>query len=228
MQIIQRPSPNFDERPDDTRIRWIVLHHTDMQSAEAALELLCNPEKVVSCHYLIGKDGAVYQLVPDAKRARHAGVSYWQGDFNLNRDSIGIELDNPGYQYGPEPFPKQQIQQLVLLLRQLCVQHQIPPENIVGHSDIATNRKKDPSHMFDWHWLYQQGFGIWPGEIMHHAPLLSQEWVRSRLAEIGYYCPKDDHQAFVYAVRAFQCRFFSRLDCLEITDDMIDTLAHLP
>ena len=228
MQIIQHPSPNFDERPSRARIRWIVLHHTDMQSAEAALELLCDPEMVVSCHYLIAKNGGVYQLVQDDKRARHAGVSFWQGDFNLNRDSIGIELDNPGYQFGPEPFEKVQMEQLVLLLDHLCRKHNIPPENIVGHSDIATNRKKDPSHMFDWYWLYRQGFGIWPCQEMQHAPLLSEEWVRSRLSELGYYCPSGDQQAFLFAVRAFQCRFFSKPDCLEITDEMLDALAHLP
>ena len=228
MNIIQSPSPNFSERPENTKITWIVLHHTDMQSAEEALELLCDSEKVVSCHYLIAKSGEIFQLVDDSKRARHAGISYWQGDTRLNKNSIGIELDNPGYQFGPEPFAKAQMLKLVELLQMLCTKHNIPPKNVIAHSDIATNRKKDPSHMFNWHWLYQQGFGQWPGEKMLHPPLLTKEWVRNRLQEFGYYCPENDQYAFLNAVRAFQCRFFAKPDCMEITDEMVNSLAHLP
>ena len=144
----EQPSPNWDER--DERISMVVLHYTDMPSADAALGRLCDPAAKVSAHYLITEEGQVVQLVPESKRAWHAGRSFWRGKSNVNGASIGIELANPGHTCGYRPFPDAQIEALVPLLHRIVKTYDIPRANVVGHSDVAPQRKLDPGELFPW------------------------------------------------------------------------------
>jgi N-acetylmuramoyl-L-alanine amidase len=143
-----QPSPNCDAR--DESISMVVLHYTDMPSADAALTRLCDPAAKVSAHYLITEEGEVIRLVDESMRAWHAGMSYWRGKSNVNGASIGIELVNPGHTCGYRPFPDAQIDALVPLLHRIVDDYDIPRANIVGHSDIAPQRKLDPGELFPW------------------------------------------------------------------------------
>jgi N-acetylmuramoyl-L-alanine amidase len=147
-EYIERPSPNHDAR--SRPISMIVLHYTDMLSAEEAITKLCDPAAGVSCHYLVTKSGDVVRLVPEERRAWHAGRSYWRGLTNVNDDSIGIEIDNPGHSNGYEPFPDAQIDALVRLVADIKQRHKITRGNVVGHSDVAPARKRDPGELFPW------------------------------------------------------------------------------
>lgn len=151
MKAIWKPSASFG-RP----IRYIILHGTGMVSEQAALERLCSVAHPVSCHYFIGADGNLYQLVEDKEIAWHAGVSQWGKDKSLNFTSLGIELFNPsaGNQV---PYTEAQYQRLIELLEYLLPKYQIPKENVLGHSDIAPGRKTDPGYLFDWKRLYIEG-----------------------------------------------------------------------
>jgi N-acetylmuramoyl-L-alanine amidase len=141
-------SPNWNERARP--ISMVVLHYTGMKTADEALERMCDPEAQVSAHYMIDEDGTVTALVPEAKRAWHAGKSYWRGETDINSASIGIELVNPGHEWGYRPFPEPQMDALLPLLGAIVKEHDIPRANVVGHSDIAPARKTDPGELFDW------------------------------------------------------------------------------
>ncbi|UOM34395.1 N-acetylmuramoyl-L-alanine amidase [Acuticoccus sp. I52.16.1] len=147
------PSPNHNERKGVAAPDMIVIHYTDMTSAEAAVRLLCDPDAKVSAHYLIGADGAVVQMVEEDRRAWHAGVSAWFGARDLNSRSIGIELDNPGHRPHAPTFPDVQVEALLALLADLRARWAVPPWNVVAHSDIAPTRKIDPGEAFPWHRL---------------------------------------------------------------------------
>ncbi|HEV2865240.1 MAG TPA: N-acetylmuramoyl-L-alanine amidase [Allosphingosinicella sp.] len=147
-RIIDCPSPNFDER--DQPVSILVLHYTGMKDGPSAIARLRAPESRVSCHYLVAEDGQVLRMVPEDKRAWHAGISYWRGIRNVNAASIGVEIVNPGHEYGYRPFPKEQMEALVPLVADVVRRHQIPPANVVGHSDVAPARKQDPGELFDW------------------------------------------------------------------------------
>jgi N-acetylmuramoyl-L-alanine amidase len=144
----EQPSPNWDAR--DERISMVVLHYTDMPSADAALARLCDPAAKVSAHYVITEEGEVVQLVDESRRAWHAGRSFWRGKANVNGASIGIELANPGHTCGYRPFPEAQIEALVPLLHRIVKTYDIPRANVVGHSDVAPQRKLDPGELFPW------------------------------------------------------------------------------
>jgi N-acetylmuramoyl-L-alanine amidase len=159
--MILRPSPNFGPRQSDT-IDMLVLHYTGMETAEAALDRLCDPAAEVSAHYVIDEDGAVYSLVEESQRAWHAGLAFWRGQTDINSRSIGIELVNPGHEFGLRPFPKPQIQTLTQLSLEILRRHPIPARNVVGHSDIAPSRKQDPGELFPWRNLALSGIGAWP------------------------------------------------------------------
>ncbi len=131
----------------------VVLHYTGMQTAAEALERLCDPAAEVSAHYLIDEDGTVIRLVDEANRAWHAGRSSWREITDINSASIGIELVNPGHEWGYRPFPKAQMEALLPLLADIVKRHDIPRANVVGHSDIAPARKEDPGELFDWELL---------------------------------------------------------------------------
>jgi N-acetylmuramoyl-L-alanine amidase len=200
------PSVNLDIR----RPQLIVLHHTEMVSAEAALHTLKtgNPYGPVSAHYLIGSDGVLYQLVPEGARAWHAGLSRWAGRSDLNSSSIGIELDNDG----KADFAEPQIQALLALLADLCARLKIEPRHVIGHGDIAPVRKSDPSAKFPWARLASAGFGLWPsGEfnLLRAPPAGFDPWLA--LALIGY-----DLRDKPAAARAFRRHYFSVEGLMEL------------
>ncbi|PKU22721.1 N-acetylmuramoyl-L-alanine amidase [Telmatospirillum siberiense] len=168
--MIDLPSPNFDERPAGTSIDMLVLHYTGMPSAKAAIERLTDPAAQVSAHYLIDEDGACHGLVDENVRAWHAGRSFWRGRTDLNARSIGIELVNPGHEFGYRPFPEAQMTALIRLARDILGRHPIPPRNVVGHADVAPRRKEDPGELFDWRRLAAEGIGLWPAASETDAP----------------------------------------------------------
>ncbi len=157
-----RPSPNHDARPEGQSVDILLLHYTGMQSVEAALARLCDPAAKVSAHYCIDEDGTVTRLVDEARRAWHAGVSSWAGDSDINARSIGIELVNPGHEFGYRPFPAPQMAALTALARDILARHAIPPRRVLGHSDVAPTRKQDPGELFEWAALAAAGIGLWP------------------------------------------------------------------
>jgi N-acetylmuramoyl-L-alanine amidase len=161
--VVERvePSPNFDERTGLARPDMIVLHYTGMQFAHDAVHRLCDPKARVSAHYVVLENGSILQLVPESKRAWHAGVSSWNGDTDVNSRSIGIELANPGHDFDYPDFPPRQIAALITLCRAIFTRNIIRPENVVGHSDVAPSRKRDPGEKFPWKRLAQSGVGLW-------------------------------------------------------------------
>jgi N-acetylmuramoyl-L-alanine amidase len=165
MRRIDRPSPNHDARPDGAAIDMLVLHYTGMPSAQAALDRLCDPAAKVSAHYTIDEDGAVYSHVPEAHRAWHAGRSYWAGETDINARSIGIELVNPGHEFGYRAFVQTQIASLITLCHGILLRHPIPSWRVLGHSDVAPARKDDPGELFPWTELAKAGIGLWPQAI---------------------------------------------------------------
>ncbi|MFV0361432.1 N-acetylmuramoyl-L-alanine amidase [Tropicimonas sp.] len=158
MEIVRRRSPNFGERRGGAVPVLVVLHYTAMPDAQSALDRLCDPAAEVSSHYLIGRDGACWQLVDDDRRAWHAGSGAWAGHDDVNSRSIGIELDNDG----ASPFPEPLMAALEGLLPPLMARWRIPPEGVIGHSDMAPARKSDPGPRFDWARLALRGLACWP------------------------------------------------------------------
>ena len=198
-RIVECRSPNHDERPDG--IDMLVLHYTGMKSAEEALARLCDPEAKVSAHYTIDRDGRVYRHVPEERRAWHAGVSYWAGERNINGCSIGIELVNPGHEFGYEPFPKPQIGALLDLAGDIMERRAIPPARVLGHSDVAPARKEDPGELFPWAHLAEFGIGLWP--FVERAMPSVAQFIKVG-GDIGETCEKVvDEQGFIQGLRDF-------------------------
>ena len=165
MIIIQHPSPNFNDRRE--ALDMLVLHYTGMEDGPSALERMCDPAVEVSAHYMIEEDGRIFQLVDEDKRAWHAGASSWQGQTDLNSRSIGIEIVNGGHNVPLKdgtlpPFPDVQIEAVIALSQAILARHTIPKNRIVGHSDIAPERKEDPGEHFPWDRLAKAGIGIVP------------------------------------------------------------------
>ena len=156
-----RPSPNHGERQNGVRPDMILLHYTGMYDPSAALDRLCTAGSEVSAHYLVLEDGHVVQMVPEARRAWHAGVSSWAGETDINSCSIGIEIANPGHDYGYPEFPKRQIAALTALCRGIQTRNTIRPERVLAHSDVAPSRKNDPGEKFPWRTLWDSGVGHW-------------------------------------------------------------------
>lgn len=156
---IDAPSPNFGPRvaPPD----MIVLHYTGMESGEAALARLRDPAAQVSAHYLVEEDGRVFALVPEARRAWHAGASFWNGAADINGASVGIEMVNPGHEFGYRPFPDAQMAAVIALVADIRSRWTVPDARILGHSDVAPERKQDPGELFDWARLARAGHGLW-------------------------------------------------------------------
>jgi len=161
MRRVDMPSPNHDER-GGAPVDMLILHYTGMTSAQAALARLCDPAAKVSAHYTIDEDGTVYSHVPEARRAWHAGQSFWAGETDINARSIGIELVNPGHEFGYREFPPAQIASLTTLCHSILVRHPIPSARVLGHSDVAPARKEDPGELFPWEQLAKAGIGLWP------------------------------------------------------------------
>lgn len=163
LKIVQRPSPNFNERPDGVAIDMLVLHYTGMPDAEGAMRLLTDgaSAKRVSAHYTLDEDGTFYAHVTEHLRAWHAGVSWWRGRDDVNSRSIGIEIVNPGHEWGYRPFPEAQVSALEEMATSIIARHGIPARNVVGHSDVAPGRKIDPGELFPWARLGKAGIGVW-------------------------------------------------------------------
>lgn len=214
LEKIPYPSPNFEPRSPKAPLDLIVLHYTDMRNAQEALARLCDAGTRVSAHFLIHKEGTLYQLVDPIYCAWHAGLGSWQGETDINHRSIGIELDNAGHTFGPEPFSVPQMNTLADLLDELTKIYGISPHRIVGHSDIAPLRKKDPGALFPWASLARKGFGLWPFETRSAPPVsplppMDSLEIQRALSDIGYGCPHtgvwDEHTRKV--CQAFQQHF---------------------
>ena len=201
------PSPNADERPPGCAVDTLILHYTGMPSAAAALERLCDPAAKVSAHYLIDEDGSVTALVPEQARAWHAGVSAWQGHAGLNDRSIGIELVNPGHEWGYRAFPEPQYRACIALCQAIVARWPIPPRRVLGHSDVAPARKEDPGELFDWQHLAAAGIGLWPADG-EGAPRSSAA-LQTGLARFGYPVPRHGRidRATELVIIAFQRHF---------------------
>ena len=200
MKFIDAPSPNFDER--SAPITMIVLHYTGMRDAESAIARLRDPEAKVSSHYVIAEDGTALRLVDDEKRAWHAGKSHWRDVQDVNSVSLGIEIVNPGHEFGYRPFPEEQVDVVVRLVAELKDRYEITRGNIVGHSDIAPARKRDPGELFPWHRLARLRLAL-PRPTKH---LMDPQWTEAgfllALERFGY--EVTDRMA---AIMAFQRRF---------------------
>lgn len=216
--IHSTPSPNFGQRIPETglpfTIDMLVIHYTGMRSADAALDRLCDPSAEVSAHYVIREDGRIHALVDEAMRAWHAGRSFWRGARDINSRSIGIELVNPGHDNGYRPFPIAQMEALVWLASGILTRHPISPHNIVGHSDIAPDRKRDPGEFFDWRFLSLRGIGLWPeatlgAEEIEALSASEREMCRHFLSRFGYALDEGDYEDTQSAAvaTAFQSRF---------------------
>lgn len=193
LPVIHRPSPNFDRR-GDAPIDILLLHYTGMPTAEAALARLTDPEAKVSAHYTVDEDGTVYAHVEESARAWHAGQSFWAGATDINARSIGIEIVNPGHEFGYRDFPDAQIEAVIRLAKDILARHPIPPARVLAHSDVAPSRKQDPGERFPWARLAAEGVGLWPeGARRPHRPLLKQgaegsavAVLQQKLAAFGY------------------------------------------
>lgn len=162
LPVIDHPSPSHGPRRGEGGIALVLLHYTDMESAEAALQRLCDPEAEVSAHYLVDEAGRIYRLVPEEARAWHAGQAWWAGMRDINSRSIGIEIANPGHSLGYRPFPEPQMAAVVELVADIVRRHRLDPRAVLGHSDVAPQRKRDPGELFDWGRLAAAGLGLWP------------------------------------------------------------------
>jgi len=219
-----RPSPNHDARPPGQPVDILLLHYTDMASAEAALARMTDAAARVSAHYCIDEDGTVYRLVPENRRAWHAGLSYWAGARDINARSIGVELVNPGHSCGYRPFPDAQMRALAELSRGILARHPIPAHRVLGHSDVAPARKIDPGELFDWQRLARGGIGLWPEPLGFADPGPARTTgdvahAQSRLARFGYDVTVSGilDRSTTQALSAFQrhfrpCRFDGRPD----------------
>ena len=193
-------SPNFNGRPVWAPVDMLVIHYTGMQSAKAALQHMCDAKTEVSAHYCIEEDGTVHRLVDEDARAWHAGVAWWRGSTDVNGRSIGIELVNPGHEFGYQRFPGPQMAALESLCHGILSRHAIPPANVVGHSDVAPSRKIDPGELFDWQTLSECGIGAWPKDP---RPIeMGQSDAAALLSAYGY--PTADLTA---TIKAFQRHF---------------------
>jgi N-acetylmuramoyl-L-alanine amidase len=200
MNIIKRLSPNVNDRPAGTVVDMVILHYTGMKTGKAALDRLCDPDAGVSAHYLVEEDGTIWQMVEENRRAWHAGVSHWSGASDINDRSIGIEIVNPGHEFGYRAFPEAQMNAVEELLLQIVERHRVAPARVVGHSDIAPTRKQDPGELFDWKRLAGKGLSVWPetpGDVVGPAD------ARRYLSDIGY----DPEAPLADVVTAFQRRF---------------------
>jgi N-acetylmuramoyl-L-alanine amidase len=210
LPIRDLPSPNHDERHD--RIDTLILHYTGMQTAQAAIDRLRDPAAAVSSHYVVDEDGTVIRLVPEARRAWHAGVSFWRGNTALNGRSIGIEIVNPGHEWDYRDFPVLQLAAVCDLCLLIIARHGIPARNVVAHSDVAPDRKEDPGERFDWRALAENGVGLWPFDAVDLGTTgavrdaVTLRPVRVALAEIGYRVAPEGplDPALASVLRAFQ------------------------
>jgi N-acetylmuramoyl-L-alanine amidase len=189
------PSPNHGERAEGRRPDMILLHYTGMQDAKAALALLTTGGSQVSAHYFVFEDGRIVQMVEESRRAWHAGVSIWAGETDINSCSIGIEIANPGHDFGYPDFPAGQIAAVTALCRSILTRHTVPAVRVLAHSDVAPARKQDPGEKFPWRTLADSGVGHWvkPPPVTEEGAVLALDdrgdavaAMQKSLAEYGY------------------------------------------
>lgn len=208
-EIEWRPSPNYNAREvaeGERPIRQLILHYTGMQEGEAAVETLTSPTSGVSSHYLVHEDGRIIQMVEEMDRAWHAGVSRWRGQTDLNISSVGIEIVNPGHEWGYRPFPDVQMRSVIRLAATICVRHRIDRADVIGHSDIAPTRKQDPGELFDWPRLAQNRIALARPAKLLGDPGWSEAAFGLALERFGY-----DITDLRAATVAFQRRFRQNL-----------------
>jgi N-acetylmuramoyl-L-alanine amidase len=216
MKVIERPSPNFNERVGEGVPDILIMHYTGMQTCEAAVTRLTDPAARVSSHYTVDEDGTIYRHVAEEMRAWHAGVSHWRGESDINSRSVGIEIVNPGHEFGYRAFPEAQIAAVIELSRGIVSRHAIAARNVIGHSDIAPDRKTDPGELFPWRRLAGAGLGLWVAPRLQHEASLKLgdtgdrvRRLQTDLARYGYGI--DASSAFdertVSVVSAFQRHF---------------------
>ena len=243
LKTILNYSPNFNSKKRNSKqIKFIIFHYTGMKSESSALKRLTDIQSEVSCHYLIKNNGEIVKMVPDSYIAWHAGESFWKNQKSLNQNSIGIEITNPGHEHGYKKFTKKQITSLLKLSKFLIKRYKISPKNILGHSDIAVLRKKDPGEKFPWEYLSKNKIGIWHTEnkqdLIKNRKLKISKIEESiffrNLFKIGYSkkYPKDDskNKYLRELAKTFQRRFRQELvdgkidqECLIISKNLIKT-----
>jgi len=212
-----RASPNFGERAAPGVVDMLLLHYTGMADADDALSWLCDPASQVSCHYFVFEDGRIVQLVAEEDRAWHAGQSVWHGESDINSRSIGIEIANPGHEFGYRAFEEIQIQAVIALCADILQRRPVPPHRVLAHSDVAPDRKEDPGELFPWERLAKAGIGRWvaPAPIQVGMELLPGAMgppinaLQAMLTKLGYGCDRTgvyDLQT-KQVVRAFQRHF---------------------
>lgn len=217
-------SLNHGPRAGGQAPSMLLLHYTGMQSAAEALERLCGPAREVSAHYVIEESGEIHSLVPEDRRAWHAGKAYWAGERDINSASIGIEIVNPGHEFGYRAFPEHQITSLIRLAQGIVKRYGIPPARVLGHSDVAPGRKADPGELFPWERLAREGLGLWPQP--GRAEDAPAGRIQDMLAQYGYN-PECDLPALL---TAFHRHFYPekfRDDPAEADGESIARLASL-
>lgn len=216
MKIIEQASPNFDSREGHV-IDMLVLHYTGMKTGAEARARMCDRAAKVSAHYMVDEDGTITRLVGEDRRAWHAGISSWRGETNINQRSVGIEIVNPGHEFGYRPFPAAQMKMVTMLCRDILSRHKtIEPRNVVAHSDIAPVRKEDPGELFEWQTLAKLGVGLWPKQP------LATDTKAEALADYGY-----DIADLPKAITAFQRHFRPKLLNGQWDDECAALLAGL-
>ena len=203
MECVGAPSPNFDERPKNTPIDILIMHYTGMETGAGAVARLCDPAARVSSHYTVDEDGTIFAHVPEDCRAWHAGISYWAGARDINGRSIGIEIVYPGHEFGYRSFPGAQIEAVIKLSREIIDRHSIPPERVLGHSDVAPARKIDPGELFPWGGLALAGVGLWPQTRKHTLKVPFEDGLRA----FGYGLRPDMDVPSETVIQAFQRHF---------------------
>ena len=236
-EIKQFYSQNFDPiKRKKANIKFLVFHYTGMKTEKSALKRLSSNYSKVSCHYFIKKNGDIINLVPDLYVSWHAGISRWKKIKKLNKFSIGIEIHNPGHQYGYKRFSKKQINSLKNLSLKLAKKYNLKSKHYLGHSDIAPDRKKDPGEKFPWEFLSKYKIGVWHSldkRLLKKYRLkninnLDKIIFLRYLIKIGYFFKKKKINSILFAIKAFQRRFRPQLingkidfECLEIAKNLV-------
>ena len=236
-EIKQFYSLNFDtikRKKDD--IKYLVFHYTGMKSEKSAIKKLTDIKSKVSCHYFVKKNGSIINMVPDMYISWHSGISFWKNFKGINKYSIGIEIQNSGHKFGYEYFNKRQIYSIKYLSLKLAKKYNLKKKHFLGHSDIATDRKKDPGEKFPWELLSKYNIGIWHSvnkKLLkkYRFEKLSKSEKKlflSKLKKIGYFLKKKKNNSIFFVVKAFQRRFRPQLingkidlECLEIAKNLV-------
>jgi len=242
MNITTIYSPNFDlKKRNKNQINFIVFHYTGMKSEKSAIHKLTKIQSRVSCHYFVKKNGEIISMVPDSYIAWHAGISSWKKKNFLNKNSIGIEISNPGHQFGYVKFSKKQIKSLIGLSKILIRKYKIKKENILGHSDIAPDRKLDPGERFPWEFLFKNKIGFWHKLNQkklrplrgNKVSVKNYELFIKKLKRLGYASSsqifKNSFKFNIFLIKAFQRRFRPALingkidqECMLIINKLVD------